>query len=47
VFEFDFVVHAWVPIAGVFGGIVAALVGGWIGMRGVLRTPPIASLREA
>jgi len=47
VFDFDFVVHVWVPVAGVSGGIVAALLGGWIGMRGVLGTPPLASLREA
>jgi len=46
VFDFDFVVHAWVPAAGVSGGIVAALLGGWIGMRGILETPPLASLRE-
>lgn len=45
VFDFDFVVHPWVPVAGVGGGIVAALLGGWIGMRGILQTPPLASLR--
>ncbi len=47
VFEFDFVVRAWVPVAGVSGGIVAALLGGWVGMRGILQSPPLASLREA
>ena len=47
VFDFDFVLHGWVPVAGVSGGIVAALLGGWIGMRGILETPPLTSLREA
>jgi putative ABC transport system permease protein len=34
-------------IAGVAGGSIAALVGGWFGLRGVLKTPPLATLREA
>jgi putative ABC transport system permease protein len=46
-FEFDYVVSPWVFIAGVAGGSMAALVGGWFGLRGVLNTPPLATLREA
>lgn len=46
-FEFDFVVHAWIAIAGIGGGIAAALLGGWAGMRKILETPPLASLRDA
>ena len=29
------------------GGSAAALIGGWFGLRGVLKTPPLATLREA
>ncbi|SPE22527.1 putative ABC-type transport system involved in lysophospholipase L1 biosynthesis, permease component [Burkholderiales bacterium] len=47
VFEFDFVAHAWVPLVGIAGGIVSALLGGWAGMRTILETPPLTSLREA
>ncbi|MFZ5540360.1 MAG: ABC transporter permease, partial [Pseudomonadota bacterium] len=46
-FEFDYVVTPWVFVAGVGGGALCALVGGWIGLRGVLKTPPLATLREA
>jgi putative ABC transport system permease protein len=47
VFEFDFVAHAWVPLAGMAGGVLASLAGGWAGMRKVLATPPLAVLRDA
>jgi putative ABC transport system permease protein len=46
-FEFDYVVSPWVFVAGIGGGAAAALVGGWFGLRGVLNTPPLATLREA
>jgi putative ABC transport system permease protein len=46
-FDFDYVVSPWVFAAGIGGGIAAALLGGWIGLRGVLQTPPLATLREA
>jgi putative ABC transport system permease protein len=46
-FEFDYVVSPWVFVAGIGGGAFAALVGGWFGLRGVLKTPPLATLREA
>lgn len=46
-FEFDYVVTPWVFILGVGGGAACALIGGWMGLRSVLRTPPLTSLREA
>ena len=46
-FEFDYVVSPWVFLSGIGGGSLAALVGGWFGLRGVLKTPPLATLREA
>ncbi|MCX8114760.1 MAG: FtsX-like permease family protein, partial [Burkholderiaceae bacterium] len=46
-FEFDYVVTPWVFVLGVGGGALCALIGGWIGLRGVLRTPPLTTLREA
>ncbi len=46
-FEFDYMVSPWVFVSGVGGGALAALVGGWFGLRGVLKTPPLATLREA
>ena len=32
---------------GLAGGLACALVGGWMGLRGVLRQPPLQTLREA
>ncbi|HEX5639968.1 MAG TPA: FtsX-like permease family protein [Burkholderiaceae bacterium] len=46
-FEFDYMVSPWVFASGIGGGALAALVGGWFGLRGVLQTPPLATLREA
>ncbi len=46
-FEFDYVVTPWVFILGIGGGALCALVGGWMGLRMVLRTPPLTSLRDA
>jgi putative ABC transport system permease protein len=46
-FEFDYAVSPWVFVLGIGGGMLAALVGGWAGLRSVLRTPPLATLREA
>jgi putative ABC transport system permease protein len=47
VFEFDYALSAWVFILGIAGGAICALAGGYLGLRGVLRTPPLATLREA
>jgi putative ABC transport system permease protein len=46
-FEFDYIVSPWVFVSGIGGGALAALIGGWFGLRGVLNTPPLATLREA
>jgi putative ABC transport system permease protein len=46
-FEFEYVVSPWVFVAGIGAGALAALAGGWFGLRGVLNTPPLATLREA
>jgi putative ABC transport system permease protein len=46
-FEFDYVVTPWVFVLGIGGGALAALLGGWLGLRNVLKTPPLTTLREA
>jgi putative ABC transport system permease protein len=46
-FEFDYTVTAWVFVYGMGGGALCALVGGWMGLRNVLTTPPLTSLRDA
>jgi putative ABC transport system permease protein len=46
-FEFDYAVSPWVFALGIGGGIVCAFGGGYLGLRGVLKTPPLATLREA
>lgn len=46
-FEFEYRFSPWVFVAGIAGGSAAALIGGWFGLRGVLKTPPLATLREA
>jgi len=47
VFEFDYSISPWVFAAGIGGGTLCALAGGYLGLRGVLNTPPLATLREA
>ena len=46
-FEFDYTVAPWVFVAGIGGGVTCALAGGWLGLRNVLKSPPLATLREA
>jgi putative ABC transport system permease protein len=46
-FDFAFTAHAWVALAGLAGGIAAALAGAWPGLRRVLAAPPLQSLRDA
>ncbi len=46
-FEFDYSVSPSVFVLGLAGGVASALGGGWIGLRGVLNTPPLTTLREA
>ena len=43
--NYSFGATAWV--LGIGGGVVLALLGGWFGLRPVLREPPLRSLREA
>jgi putative ABC transport system permease protein len=47
VFQFDFVPR-WgaVPLA-MLAGAVLAMIAGWFGLRSVVDSPPLASLREA
>ena len=47
VFDFTFVPHAWVLLAGVICGVAASWLGSWAGMRRVLTAAPMRSLREA
>jgi len=46
-FDFEYVVTPWVFVLGIAGGAVCALIGGWFGLRSVLKTPPLTTLREA
>jgi putative ABC transport system permease protein len=46
-FEFEYTVAPWVFVAGIGGGIACALAGGWFGLRNVLKSPPLATLRQA
>ncbi len=47
VFKFEWSFDPAVWLAGLAVGIVCAFVGGWIGLRNVLRQPPLQTLREA
>jgi putative ABC transport system permease protein len=44
--EFDYVVSPWLFVAGTAAGVACALLGGWAGLRNVLATPPLTTLRE-
>jgi len=46
-FEFDYSVQPGVFVVGLGAGALLALTGGWLGLRGVLKTPPLATLRDA
>jgi len=46
-FEFDWTASPLVPLAGAAAGAVLALAAGWWGLRSVLRTPVIETLRKA
>jgi putative ABC transport system permease protein len=46
-FEFDYAVAPWVFVLGIGGGVACALAGGWLGLRNVLKSPPLATLRDA
>jgi putative ABC transport system permease protein len=46
-FEFQWNPSPWVPMAGALGGALLALGAGWWGLRSVLNTPVVATLRSA
>lgn len=46
-FEFTWNASPWVPLAGALAGALLALAAGWWGLRGILRTPVVATLRQA
>lgn len=45
-FELEYTVSPWVFVLGIGGGCACALAGGWFGLRDVLKTPPLATLRD-
>lgn len=47
VFDFPWAFDPVVWLAGIAVGAACALVGGWIGLRDVLRQPPLQTLRDA
>ncbi|MDP2264612.1 MAG: ABC transporter permease [Hydrogenophaga sp.] len=47
VFEFAWTASLWVPLAGSLAGALLALAAGWWGLRSVLRTPVVETLRRA
>ncbi len=47
VFDFTWTAPLWVPLAGALSGALLALAAGWWGLRGVLRRPVMATLRQA
>ncbi|WP_026354815.1 ABC transporter permease [Massilia niastensis] len=46
-FKFPWVFEPGVWLAGLLVGALCAIAGGWLGLRGVLRQPPLQTLREA
>ena len=46
-FQFPYRFTVWPWLWGIGGGMAVALFGGWVGLRPVLRQPPLTSLREA
>ncbi|MFC7462493.1 ABC transporter permease [Hydrogenophaga defluvii] len=47
VFEFAWTASPWVPLGGAVAGALLALAAGWWGLRSVLRTPVVETLRKA
>jgi putative ABC transport system permease protein len=46
-FKFAWAFDPTVWLAGLLAGAVCAIAGGWLGLRNVLRQPPLQTLREA
>ena len=46
-FKFEWAFSPGVWLAGLLAGAVCAVLGGWLGLRNVLRQPPLQTLREA
>lgn len=46
-FKFDWVFSPTAWFAGIAVGAACAMIGGWLGLRNVLRQPPLQTLREA
>ncbi len=46
-FEFQWNASPWVPLVGALAGALLALAAGWWGLRGILRTPVVETLRKA
>ncbi|MFP8834470.1 ABC transporter permease [Hydrogenophaga sp. XSHU_21] len=46
-FEFEWTASPWVPLGGAAAGALLALAAGWWGLRSVLRTPVVETLRKA
>ena len=47
VFAFPYRPAWWLPLAGALGGALLSALAGWLGLRDVVRRPPLATLREA
>ena len=47
VFQFSWTASPWVPLGGALAGALLALMAGWWGLRSVLRTPVVETLRKA
>lgn len=47
VFDFQWTASPWVPLGGAVVGALLAWAAGWWGLRGVLRTPVVQTLRQA
>ncbi|WP_287496351.1 FtsX-like permease family protein [Pandoraea sp. CB10b_02] len=46
VFEFALRFNPWLPVLGIGAGVLCALVGGWSGLRAVLRQSAVRTLRD-
>lgn len=46
VFEFALTFNPWLPVLGVGAGVLCALIGGWSGLRAVLRQSALRTLRD-